>query len=143
MALALFGTSKDPPWEYALTQYTGTYLATHSTEVMTEWLTKGEIETRHGKEKARLLIEAGYFETQEVGDGVDLFRRRRLIESVSKQHIRAQTITKRAAAAESECSQILAMVRERNQNNLSFAGEDSSSDDVEAASTRRWQRGGR
>ena len=59
MALALFGTSKDPPWEYALTQYTGTYLATHSTEVMTEWLTKGEIETRHGKEKARLLIEAG------------------------------------------------------------------------------------
>ena len=55
MALALLGTSKDPPWEDALTQR----VEIHRTEGMKEWLTKGEIETRHGKEKARLLIEAG------------------------------------------------------------------------------------
>ena len=83
MALALFGRSKDRLWEYVLPEYLEKYERRGGTE---GWLAQGEIETKHGKREARALMQQGYFETKEVGDGTVLFQRCRFIESVSKHN---------------------------------------------------------
>ena len=76
MALALFRGSNDRPWEEVLTEYTEKYEETHRKEGTKEWLTKGEIETRHGKKEARALMSSGYFETRETADGTVLFQKK-------------------------------------------------------------------
>ena len=133
MALALFGRSEDRPWEYVLTEYIEKYEEIHRKAGTEGWLTQGEIERKHGKKEARMLIQHGYFDTKELADGTLLFRKWLLIESVSKHHnersfpyaLRARLLTMRSDVAESE---LAALMRERHQEEDSCPVQDSSSE---------------
>ena len=74
MALALF-QGKHRPWEDVIQEYTEKYEETHRKEGTKEWLTKGELEQKHGRKEARELIQASHFETKELADGTVMFQK--------------------------------------------------------------------
>ena len=75
MALALF-QGKNRPWEDVIQEYAEKYEETHRKEGTKEWLTKGELEQKHGKKEARQLISQGHFETKELADGTAMFQKK-------------------------------------------------------------------
>ena len=115
-AQVAFGNPGDNSWEEYLKEEFKTIARIDSKASTSEWVYKGQLETKHGKEETEDMIRKGKFETMTDRWGDLMYRRKRVITTTAVETRNEARVTKKAKIDANQYATAEAAIQEYGNN---------------------------